>query len=86
MDTVQYLLEEYKSWTINSDALAEITHMESAKCVTNAISAGRFPIPTYRANGRRVADVRAVAAYLDKQHEDAVKAHEAEQQRLRRAS
>lgn len=70
MDTVQLLLQKYKSITMTVLQLAELTGMQE-KSVQNAISAVRFPIHTYRLCGRRVADIRDVAAFLDSQRDPA---------------
>lgn len=37
------------------------------QAIRNQISAGHFPIPSYREGGKRFCDVRDVAAYLDGQ-------------------
>jgi hypothetical protein len=63
--TLQYLLTKY-GLTLNALDLAEVFHMEY-KCVLNAVSAGRFPVPTFKLGKKRYAHVEDVAAHIDKQ-------------------
>lgn len=58
------------------DALAGILDTTPAT-IRRKISDGSFPIPTYVDGGRRWADTRDVAAYLDQRREDARQAHHA---------
>ena len=57
------LVERY-GLRLNVDQLAEVLDVQPGT-VRNQISAERFPIPTYLDQGRRWADARDVAAYLD---------------------
>ena len=67
MTNLQLLLARYDSLTLNTTQLAELLHMHP-KSILNAVSQGRFPIPTHRVGGKRLANVTDVAAYLDKGH------------------
>jgi hypothetical protein len=42
----------------------------------NEISTGRFPIPMQKRAGKLMADIRDVAAYLDREREQAREKHE----------
>lgn len=70
MTTEQWLINQYDTLTLTMPQLAKILHMKD-KSLTNAISAGRCPVHTYKSAGRRVADIRDVAAYLDSKRESA---------------
>lgn len=63
--TERYLLDKYGHWLLTSAELAEELRKEP-KTVLNDISAERFPIRTRKEGKYRVADLRDVAAYLDK--------------------
>lgn len=67
----QYLIDRYKSFTLGTQELKEVAGYKTEKSVLNAISAGTFPIKTYRGGKRRYADVRDVALYLDQMRESA---------------
>ncbi|MFA7097128.1 MAG: hypothetical protein WC383_11710 [Gammaproteobacteria bacterium] len=83
MDTVQFLLHKYGTMQLEIPQLREVLKYKSDKALLNAISAGQCPVPTYLITGRRrVADVRAVAKYLDDQHARAVAEYKAQQERL----
>lgn len=60
-----YLIEKY-GLRLSLDQLGAELDM-SAGAIRNQISEGRFPIPTYLDQGRRWADYRDVAEYLDSQ-------------------
>lgn len=62
--TLQLLLDRYDAITLTTDQLAEVLHMDT-KSLLNAVSAGRFPIPTFRAGRKRLANTIDVARYLD---------------------
>lgn len=64
--TETFLLDKYKSLTLDTRALADVFGL-SYKSLLNAISAERFPVHTYKIGKSRVADVRDVAAFLDRQ-------------------
>ena len=64
-----YLIERY-GLRLNIEHLAEVLGM-SAGAVRNQISEDRFPIPTYVDQGKRFADHRDVAEYLDQVRERA---------------
>ena len=66
IDIHQYLIQKYGP-LLNTKALAEVFNYKDSATVLNAISAERFPIKTHRVGKSRVADVRDVIAYLDKQ-------------------
>lgn len=70
MTTAEYLIEKY-GLTLTIPQLGEVIHMKYGS-ICNLISADRFPIPTYKLTGTRVADARAVADYLDSQYEQSV--------------
>lgn len=55
---------------LDTSELAELLKLERGT-VLNQISAGRFPIPTYVEGGRRWADFRDVAGYLDQKKREA---------------
>ncbi len=50
--------------------LAKVMRMQIGT-VKNKLSEGTFPIRTYKLGRRRVADVRDVAGYLDRQRDEA---------------
>lgn len=60
----QMLVAERYGLRLNTDQLAQVLGLEPGT-VRNQISAGRFPIRTY-VDGKRWADYRDVADYLDK--------------------
>ncbi len=62
--TQAWLLDKYGP-RLNVDNLAEVLGMARAT-INNEISDGSFPVPTYRAHGKRWADYRDVDAYLDR--------------------
>ena len=61
--TQAYLLERYGP-RLNVDQLAQVLQM-ARQTINNQISDGSFPVPTYRAAGKRFADFRDVAKHLD---------------------
>ncbi|HFD80996.1 MAG TPA: hypothetical protein ENK05_11495 [Gammaproteobacteria bacterium] len=66
MDTAEYLLKKYQSLHLSVSQLAEVLHYKSAASLRTAISAETCPVPTFKIAGKRVADVRDVAEYLDR--------------------
>lgn len=61
--TQAYLLERYGP-RLGIQQLVEVLGM-AERTIYNAISAKTFPVPTYVDGGRRWADYRDVATYLD---------------------
>lgn len=70
-----FLVMKYERMTMT---LAEVCDEISIEVGTahNKISAGTFPIPTRKEGRNRVADVRDVGEYLDRQRQEAKEAHE----------
>lgn len=70
-----FLVMKYERMTMT---LAEVCDEISIEVGTahNKISAGTFPIPTRKEGRNRVADVRDVGEYLDRQRQEARDAHE----------
>lgn len=64
-----YLIEKY-GLRLTLDDLAQELDM-AAGTIRNQISEDRFPIDTYLDQGRRFADYRDVAEYLDRLREQA---------------
>lgn len=64
MSNLDLLINHYGGMTMSVEQLADLLHMK-AKSILNAISADRFPIPTYKAGRIRLANVVDVAAYMD---------------------
>lgn len=65
----EYLKETYGlHMTVNE--LSEVLRLAPSS-VRGAISADRFPIPTFRVGNRRLAHVDDVAGYLQSQREQA---------------
>ena len=67
---MQMVIFERYGARLDTDDLADVTK-QARGTVLNQISAGRFPIPTYVDCGRRWADFRDVAAYLDSKQREA---------------
>ena len=57
------LMERYGP-RMDMDELAAVLKI-ARHTINNQVSDGSFPVPTYRAHGRRFADIRDVADYLD---------------------
>ncbi|MBW9336476.1 hypothetical protein FEE59_23430 [Herbaspirillum sp. RU 5E] len=70
-----FLVMKYERMTMT---LAEVCEEISLEVGTahNKISAGTFPIPTRKEGRNRVADVRDVGDYLDRQRQEAKEAYE----------
>lgn len=72
----QMLVAERYGLRLDTKQLSDVTGWAEGT-IRNRISARSFPIPTYEDGGRRWADYRDVAAYLDgcrqKAHEAAMK-------------
>lgn len=60
----QMIVVEKYGMRLDSDKLAQMLDITRG-AVLNQISAGTFPIPTYKDGGKRYADYRDVAAYFD---------------------
>lgn len=58
-----YLLDKYGG-RLDIDNLAEELHLAKST-IYNQVAAGTFPIPTYLDGGKRFADFRDMATYLD---------------------
>lgn len=65
-ETATLLFERYGSLTLTTKQLAEVLHYKTTRVLLNSISSGTCPVHTFRAGKCRVADVRDVAAYLDR--------------------
>lgn len=72
MTTVEMLLTKYGP-TLGTKELSEVLRITPAS-IRNAISDETFPIPTHKDGKYRLADVRDVAAHLDRQREKAMEA------------
>ncbi len=66
-ETATILYERYDSLTLNTRQLADVLHYTNPRALLNAISARRCPIRTFRVGKSRVADIRDVADYLDRE-------------------
>lgn len=75
MKAQMFLVMKYERMT---KTLAEVCEEISLEVGTahNKISAGTFPIPTRKEGRNRVADVRDVGDYLDRQRQEAKEAYE----------
>ena len=70
------LANKYNRMRLTMDELAaELGRARDT--ISNQIGAGTLCVPTYIEGRTRFADVRAVGAYLDQQHEAALEAFEA---------
>ena len=58
-----FLLEQYGP-RLSIEQLAAVLHL-ARSTIYNQIAAGTFAVPTYVDGGKRFADFRDVAAYLD---------------------
>jgi hypothetical protein len=67
--TTAYLLEKYGP-RLSVEQMAELLS-STPGAVRNAISADRFPLPTYLEGGRRWCDCRDAAEYFDRCRERA---------------
>ncbi|WP_058896484.1 MULTISPECIES: hypothetical protein [Herbaspirillum] len=74
MKAQMFLVMKYERMTMT---LAEVCEEISLEVGTahNKISAGTFPIPTRKEGRNRVADVRDVGEYLDRQRQEAKEAY-----------
>ena len=72
--TTAYLMEKH-GLRLDLEALSKELDTTPAN-LRRRISLENFEIPTYMDGGRRWADVRDVAAYLDDRREQALKAHQ----------
>lgn len=71
MNTIEFLTRQYDGKPhLNVKDLADFMGM-TKKSVLNAISADKFPIPTAKKGKHRVADIRDVAEWWDKQRNSA---------------
>lgn len=60
----QMIVVEKYGMRLDSDELGKVLGITRG-AVLNQISAGTFPIPTYKDGAKRYADYRDVAAYFD---------------------
>ena len=67
--TAKILFEKYGRLTLTLYEVGQELGMTKEQTIRNRYSAGRFPIPTSKEGIKRVADVRDVAAYIDKRRE-----------------
>ncbi len=76
MKAQMFLVMKYERMTMT---LAEVCDEISIEVGTahNKISAGTFPIPTRKEGRNRIADVRDVGEYLDRQRREAKEAYKA---------
>lgn len=58
-----FLLEQYGP-RLSIEQLATVLHL-SKNTIYNQVAAGTFAVPTYLDGGKRFADFRDVAGYLD---------------------
>ena len=63
------LFEKYGSARLDLVQLADVLNM-SKSTIVNQLSAGTFPVKTYL-DGKRYADIRDVAEYLDEVRKEA---------------
>ena len=64
--TASFLFQQYGTLTLTTKQLAEVLHYKTTRVLLNSISSGTCPVHTFRLGKARVADLRDVAAYLDK--------------------
>lgn len=75
MKAQMFLVMKYERMTMTLAEVCDEINMETGTA-HNKISAGTFPIPTRKEGRNRVADVRDVGEYLDRQRQRAKEAHE----------
>lgn len=68
---LDYLLSTYGP-TLDMEQLAGLLHT-SKKTIENRVSAGLFPIATYKEGRARVASAESIATYLQRRLEEAEK-------------
>lgn len=71
--TQMVLIEKY-GLRVDLDRMAEILETTPPN-IRRKISEARFEIPTYLDNGKRWADIRDVAEYLDQRRQEARQVH-----------
>ena len=71
MTTLEMLLARYGGPHMNTAQLAECFGFKCSKNVLEAVRHQRFPVRTFVLGSRRVADIRDVAEYIDKQRAEA---------------
>lgn len=67
----QMIIAERYGVRLDTRQLAEVLGLKEGT-IRNRISARSFPIPTYQDGGRRWADCRDVAEYLEQKRQDAL--------------
>lgn len=75
MKAQMFLVMKYERMTMTLTEVCEEISLEVGTA-HNKISAGTFPIPTRKEGRNRVADVRDVGDYLDRQRQEAKEAYE----------
>jgi predicted site-specific integrase-resolvase len=70
-----FLVMKYERMTMTLAEVCDEISMETGTA-HNKLSAGTFPIPTRKEGRNRVADVRDVGEYIDRQRQEAKEAHE----------
>ena len=80
-ETEQYLYDMYGTLNLNTEQLAKILGYSGGRGVLEAYQRRTLPVPTFMVGRFRMADLRDVAAYLDKQKEGAAAAAGAEARR-----
>lgn len=72
MTTLEMLIARYGGPHMNTSQLAECLEYASRNSVLEAVARGDFPVRTFKLRHNcRVADIRDVAEYLDKQRAEA---------------
>lgn len=66
----QMLIVEKYGLRLDIEHLAQVLSLTPAS-IRNQLSVGTFPIPTYKESGKRWADYRDVADYVDRCHAEA---------------
>ncbi|HET7587854.1 MAG TPA: hypothetical protein VFL45_07225 [Gammaproteobacteria bacterium] len=70
-ETEKMLFETFGTLRLNTEQLAKATGYKNSRSVLEAVRRGTFPLETCKDGKLRVADIRDVAAYLDKGRETA---------------
>ena len=65
-ETAMLLYKKYGTFTLGTKQLAAVLHYKTTRVLLNAISAETCPVRTFKIGKLRVADIRDIAAYLDK--------------------
>lgn len=65
-ETASLLFQQYGTLMLTTEQLAEVLHYKTTRVLLNSVSSGTCPVHTFRVGKSRVADIRDVAAYLDR--------------------